>query len=311
MTGPPLGQERTGVRDEDLAWEDPAPWRAGAVGDVPVLRVEGYEGPLDWWLEQAQARRIDLARLPILALVEQCVAALDDALAARDGAGRPRVPLQQAGDWLVMAARLALLRSHLLLPPEAEDARAARHEAEALRGHLVERARLRAAVAWLDARPQLGRDVFARGMPRSDEGPAPGHDPARVADLTALLRACLVALAMPGGQEAFRPAAPAPWSIQDALARVRRLLGERPDGAAFARFLPPIAPEAPDRDLRCRNAVASTLSAGLEMARTGEADLHQDEAFGDIHLRGVPGTASTGTTRGGTGDGGRLPHTYL
>ena len=104
-------------------------------------------------------------------------------------------------------------------------------------------------------------------------------------DLTALLRACLVALAVPGGQEAFRPAAPAPWGIRDALARVRRLLGERPDGAAFARLLPPIAPGAPDRDLRCRTAVASTLSAGLEMARAGEAELHQDEAFGDIRLR--------------------------
>lgn len=254
------------------------------VGDMPVLRVEGFEGPLDWWLEQAQARRIDLARLPILALVEQCVAALEGALAARDGAGRPRVPLQQAADWLVMAARLALLRSRLLLPPEAEDARAARHEAEALRGHLVERARLRAAVAWLDARPQLGRDVFAREMPRSDEGLAPGHDPARIADLTALLRACLVALAAPGRQDAYRPVAPTLWNIQDALARVRRLLGERPDGAAFARFLPRIAPDMPDRDLRCRTAVASTLFAGLEMARAGEAELRQDEAFGDIHL---------------------------
>lgn len=307
MTDPPLGQERTGVRDEDLAWEDPTPRRT--VGDVPVLRVEGYEGPLDWWLEQAQARRIDLARLPILALVEQCVAALDDALAARDGAGRPKVPLQQAGDWLVMASGLALLRSRLLLPPDDEDARAARHEAEALRGHLVERARLRAAVAWLDARPQLGRDVFARGMPRGDGGgastDAPSDTPSRTADLAALLRACLVALAMPGGQEAYRPAAPAPWGIRDALARVRRLLGERPDGAAFARFLPRIAPEAPDRDLRCRTAVASTLSAGLEMARAGEAELRQDEAFGGIHLSAPSGATATGAgaASGPTGGG--------
>ena len=304
MTAPPPGQERTGVRAEDLAWEDPAPRQADAVGDTPVLRAKGFEGPLDWWLEQTQARRIDLARLPILALIEQCVAALDDALAARDGAGRPRVPLQQAGDWLVMAARLALLRSHLLLPPEAEDARAARHEAEALRGHLIERARLRAAVAWLDARPQLGRDVFARGMPRGDEDGSPTDAPGRTADLTALLRACLVALAVPGGQEAYRPAAPALWSIQDALVRVRRLLGERPGGAALACFLPRIAPGAPDRDLRCCAAVASTLFAGLEMARAGEAELRQDEAFGDIHLFRPLDAAATDAGVGSEAKGG-------
>ena len=40
-------------------------------------------------------------------------------------------------------------------------------------------------------------------------------------------------------------------------------------------FLPRIGPAAPERELRCRAAVASTLLAGLELARDGRLVLDQ------------------------------------
>ena len=140
---------------EDLAWEGQGRGAPRGGGDAPALRVEGFEGPLDWLLEQARAGRVDLARLSVLALVEQCVAAVETALAQRrhgqgrgDGAGSAApVPLQRVADWAVMAAWLAELRSRLLLPEDNPQARAAQDEAEALRRQLADRQRVREAVA--------------------------------------------------------------------------------------------------------------------------------------------------------------------
>ena len=66
------------------AWDD-APRAPSSEPGPPVLAVDGFEGPLDWLVEQARAGRIDLARLSILALVEAFGAALDAALARRTG----------------------------------------------------------------------------------------------------------------------------------------------------------------------------------------------------------------------------------
>ena len=124
------------------------------------------------------------------------------------------------------------------------------------------------------------RDVFARGAPTI------GAPRQRTTDLTALLRACLVALqAEVAKGERYRPEPPPLWRVPDAIARIRRLLPEMPDGSTLVRFLPAVAPEPPEYDLRCRSAVASTLVAGLELAREGRVALGQKESFGGISVR--------------------------
>jgi chromatin segregation and condensation protein Rec8/ScpA/Scc1 (kleisin family) len=80
----------------------------------------------------ARAQRIDLTKLSILALVEAFTSALDAALMLTRT--KP-VDLGRWGEWLVMAATLALLRSRLLLPEDAPEAKAAQDEAEAYRLH--------------------------------------------------------------------------------------------------------------------------------------------------------------------------------
>ena len=82
------------------------------------LQLEGYEGPLDLLLELARAQKVDLAKISIVALVEQFLAVVE---------GARRIRLELAADWLVMAAWLAWLKSRLLIPPEqveGEDAEA-------------------------------------------------------------------------------------------------------------------------------------------------------------------------------------------
>ena len=264
----------------DGAWEDP-PRQKADPGRAPVLAVDGWDGPLDWLLELARSRRIDLAKLPILGLVEAFATALEGALARR---GPGAVALGTLGDWVVMASTLALLRSRLLLPRDDAAARQAHAEAEALRRQLVDRAATAAAADWLDGRCQLGRDVFARGQPE-----AAGQRSGRVGDITGLFRACLVALQLPWDAEsAFRPPAVPPWTVAQATARIRALLPAAPETRELGRFLPRVPLDASDRDRRCRAALAATFCSSLELSRDQALALQQQAPWEVITVYAAP-----------------------
>jgi segregation and condensation protein A len=256
-------------------WEQPT--REPPASTAPVLAVDGFEGPLDWLLEMARAQRIDLAKLSILALVEAFTAALDTALTP---ARTKPVDLSRWGEWLVMAATLTLLRSRLLLPKDAPEAKAAQDEAEALRRLLLGRAGMQRAAAWLDRQVQLGREVFGRGGGTERPGAS-----ALVVDITDLFHACLLVLRVPEQAQAFAMRRIPFWRVADAVARINRMLGELPSGGELGLFLPAIDARAPERELRCRTAVASTFVAGLELEREGRLQLDQQARWQAIVVR--------------------------
>lgn len=245
---------------------------------APILSTDNFEGPLDWLVEQARARRIDLQRLSVLALIETFETALLEAL---DGQASART-IVRWGDWLVLAAELTLLRSRLMVPSTA-DAAAARVEGEELRRRLIGRAEMAAAGAWLGHRPQLGIELFERGAPET-----PRSDRGRAGDVTALLRACLVVLAVPEDLAAgIRVSVPF-WSMADAVDRMRQLLGERgEEEVGLEIFLPAVPSNASERERRCRAAVASTFVGGLELAREGVLTLAQSHGLAPIRVRRV------------------------
>ena len=252
-------------------WE--APPRRAPGSAAPVLSVAGFAGPLDWLLEMARAQRIDLTKLSIVELVDAFTAALEAALAQQ----AVRADLSRWGEWLVMAATLALLRSRLLLPQDAPEARAAHDEAEAMRRQWLERTAIRQAAEWLDRRPQLGRDVFAHG------GVAGGATRGGcTTDVTDLFRACLVALRVKEQVDVYQLRFRELWRVPDALARITRLLAVRPEGGTLASFLPRVNEDAEERELRCRAAVASTFLGGLELARAGTLTLQQTQPWHDV-----------------------------
>lgn len=263
----------------DDAWDDP-PRRPRRDRDALHLDLAGYEGPLDLLLDLVRAGRVDVSAISILDLADQFAVAVEGATARGD------VPLSRLGDWLVAAANLALLRSRLLLPEDSREGREARREAEHLRRKLADRDAIRALADWLTRRHQLGRDVFERGAPAEaqDEDVVGGRGSTSSADLTTLLRVSLELMVRPERGTAYRPTPPDLWRTPAALARMRRLLGEWDDAAAdgtpLSAFLPPAAytPTAVQR----RAALASTLVAGLEMARDGEVTLRQRDAFGPV-----------------------------
>lgn len=238
--------------------------------DSLVLRLEGFEGPLDLLLDLARTQKVDLAKISILALVEQYLAVIESAR---------RVRLELAADWLVMAAWLAWLKSRLLLPAESEGAEEGEAAADVLAARLRDLQAMRAAAAWLGKRPQLGQDVFARGAPEDHTE----IDRSRlVLDLASLVRAYVVAARRAAGvKRHYRPRPISLWSVKDALGRLGALLGSLPDWTTLEQFLP----DTLGSPLERRAALASTLLAGLEMARGGALRLRQEAAFGPILLR--------------------------
>jgi segregation and condensation protein A len=132
---------------------------------------------------------------------------------------------------------------------------------------------------WLEHQPQLGRDVFGRGTgQRRDEG-------GRISDITELLRACLVALRVPEQADADRPRPPPLWQVNDAIARMRQLLGALPDGSPLMAFLPEVDGAKPESALHRRAAVSSTLVASLELARIGTLALDQEAPWTPIRVQ--------------------------
>ena len=279
-------------------WEDP-PRRSPAEAVSPVLAVDGFEGPLDWLLELARTRRLDLRRLSILALVD----AFGDAMAAALVPALPVAELARWRGWMVMAAQLAELRSRLMLPAEDARAQAGRAEAEALRWQCISRAEMAAAADWLERQPQLGREVFACG--RSEAGQtgarrkgqgaayrapatftddADEQDEAEQDELTELLRACLVVLRLPAQAGAYQPRRLPFWSVADATTRIASLLRTMPEGGMLEVFLPALPEPGLEQTRARRAAVAATLVAGLEMARSGSVRLQQDASWKPIHL---------------------------
>ncbi|MDQ1079186.1 ScpA family protein [Pseudoroseomonas cervicalis] len=237
------------------------------------VRLEVYEGPLDLLLELARAQKVDIARISILALVDQYLAVIE---------GARRVRLELAADWLVMAAWLAWLKSRLLLPEDPEEEQDAEELAGQLAERLAELERMREAARWLGTRPQLGQEVLARGAPESLVRQEQGG---LTADLPGLLRAYVEALRRSHAKRPYRPKPRRLWTVQEALDRLQRLVGSLPDWGELQRFLPETLQDPVER----RAALAATLIAGLEMARGGGIELRQEAAFGPILLRRAAG----------------------
>ncbi|MCI1243028.1 MAG: segregation/condensation protein A [Acetobacter fabarum] len=244
---------------------------------VPLLRLEGFEGPMDLLLDLARAQKVDLARISILQLVEQYLAVVENAR---------RVRLELAADWLVMAAWLAWLKSRLLLPADDELAMEGEEAAELLQERLIELACMGELARWLDVRPRLGRDVFARGLP---ENLVEVDRSGLALDMAQLMRAYLACVRRTARRRIYAPRTIRFWTVQDALSRLTRLLGETPPGwSTLDAFLPDSLPgqaEGEDALRQRRAAMAGTLIAGLELAKTGRLELRQDETFGQIMLR--------------------------
>ncbi len=239
------------------------------------LAFDSWEGPLDLLLDLARRQKVDLKTIPILDLVDQYLAFIDQAEALK---------LEVAADYLVMAAWLAYLKSAMLLPKEEQEDPSPEELALRLHLRLQRLAAMREAAARLMARDRLGRDTFQRGAPEGWR-----------VDRKALWQCDWFALVQAYGQVKAR-STPVVHMVRDrkvmtldaALARVSAMLGVTLDWMTLEDFLPASSGEWQDRRLR-RSALASSFLAALELAKQGRVELVQEECFGTLQMRRISG----------------------
>lgn len=113
--------------------------------------LEAFEGPLDLLLYLIRRQNIDILDIPIAEITKQYVQYIEL---------MKEMQLELAGEYLLMAAMLAEIKSRMLLPrPPAEEAEEDDPRAELVR-RLQEYERFKKAAQDIDDLPRLERDVY-------------------------------------------------------------------------------------------------------------------------------------------------------
>ncbi|MBO0346267.1 segregation and condensation protein A [Roseibium limicola] len=237
--------------------------------------VDGFEGPLDLLLTLARNQKVDLARISILALVEQYLEFVTEAR---------RMRLELAADYLVMAAWLAYLKSRLLLPEQKdEDEPTGEELAAALAFRLRRLEAMRKAAADLFEGTLLGRDVFARGAP---ENASVEHKSIWSASVYELLSS-YATQRQRRSVTSVRVLRRNVWSLAEAREILTRLVGRIAEWAPINDFLTDYLYDDEDR----ATVIASTFTASLEMVREGQIELRQSAPFAPVYIRSRPSGA--------------------
>lgn len=244
--------------------DDPTPTPSTAIPVDSGLRfhLPIYEGPLDLLLHLVKRAELDASDVTASVITEQYLQHLEllDAL-----------NLDVAGEYLVMASTLLLIKSFSLLPhPEIEEV----EQAEELKRDLVERLleyqRYREAGAKLGERPLLGRDVFAApGEPAPEAVDAPPYK-VSIFDLVEAMAGVLKRL----GDKAPRHIELRDIPVASCIPRIVDAI----EASGRVEFTALFA------DLDDRPLVIATFLALLELIRRGEVRAWQEERSGPIWL---------------------------
>ena len=167
----------TEPEDKDGRAPDPAPAPdeapAAAVAEEPLdpiaegddavlLSLADFEGPLDLLLHLVKKHELEIFDIPIAFITDQYLLYLSRMQALN---------LDVAGEYLLMAATLAYIKSRELLPPSPEELAAAEAEGDdedldprqELIRRLLEYQKYKEAGNKLAERPVVGRNVWLRG----------------------------------------------------------------------------------------------------------------------------------------------------
>lgn len=267
----------------DADWEAPV---TADVRDEEALRVDldGFSGPLDLLLALARMHKIDLTRISISALVEQYLVFIAEA---------KKLNLEVAGDYLVMAAWLAYLKSRLLLPKEktAEGELSGEELAARLAFRLQRLDAMRQVSAQLMTRKRLDLHVFPRGAPEAERT---FRETVWTADIFDLLKAY--------ANQRTRTIKRVHvvkrrivWSIKDARQRLERLVGSSlGDWVQLDMFIEQYLLPPEHNAGITRSVLSSSFGASLEMAREGVIELRQSEPYAPLQMRRKPGGTADG-----------------
>jgi segregation and condensation protein A len=244
--------------------------------DALLLALDAFEGPLHLLLELARTKKIDIAKISVGEIADQYLGFIEDARAHN---------MEIAGDYLVMAAWLALLKSRLLIPkPQlpADEPDPQQMEA-ALRQKLMNLAIARAAAKKLEEQPQLNRDVFLNGQPHPT---VLTKNVIWRADLYELLNAYCADRSKSIRKRAYKTLVRRAYPLETARKKLEQALVKLEEWRSIHLVVQKAesGPDAPPPE----SYLASTFGAALELARESKLELRQAEAFAPLFVRARP-----------------------
>ncbi len=228
----------------------------------PSVVLAAFEGPLDLLLHLVREEKVSIWDIPILKICDQYHEALHR---------MERLDLEVAGEYLVYAAWLLLIKSRMLLPRHAGEEKDPRQE---LVERLIEYEKVKRAAAELAGLAEVRRGVepvrcAAPGAPAEVE-----LDLEEV-DVLALARALREVMERHLREHpAAMQLAPIRFSVREKIVELFELVSRQRSFPLLSHLL-----TRPDR-----LEGVTLLLAALELVRLGTATAHQRQPFAEIYL---------------------------
>jgi segregation and condensation protein A len=220
-----------------------------------IIELEQFSGPLDLLLHLIREDEVDITDLPIAKIADQFLAVIDE------------LGLNQAADYLEMAARLLRIKAQMLLPRRLGDDEWEDPRSELVR-RLLEYQQIRELVDWLAQAVERRAEQFGRGFAPP---PAAAPDAPLVIELNEVLAAAERVIALIP-EPVLHRVVPRPLDVEGATERIEALLAAREQ----FRWADVVGARAGIVE------VLSAFIALLELARRGALRVEQPEPFAPI-----------------------------
>ena len=229
-------------------------------GEVFVVELTQFSGPLDLLLSLIRDEQIDIQDIPVARIAEQFLERIKT------------LALDEAADYLEMAARLLRIKAQMLLPKREGDEAWEDPRAELVR-RLLEYQQVREVVDILERRSDDRRNRFARAyLPQNFSSPAPAA--AALSLSLPELFAAVDRIIRIARRPTVHDVVPRALDVDGAMATVRAVLALR----ARARWVDVVSIDAEPWQ------VLSVLLALLEMAKRGELKVAQARPFASVEI---------------------------
>ena len=224
--------------------------------------LEAFEGPLDLLLYLIRRQNIDVLDIPIAEITTQYVQYIEL---------MKELQLELAGEYLLMAAMLAEIKSRMLLPrPEVDDEEEEDPRAELVR-RLQEYERFKKAAQDISDLPRLERDTFVAGADAPEREVVTQLPDVTLKELLLAFHDVLKRAEMFSNLHLQRE----PLSVRQRMSEILT----RINANSFAAFADLFDPQ------EGRMGVAVTFIALLELLRESVIEVVQADEFSAIHVR--------------------------
>ena len=230
--------------------------------------LDAFEGPLDLLLYMIRRQNLDILDIPIADITKQYMEYIG--LMAD-------MQLELAGEYLVMAATLAEIKSRMLLP-RAVDPNVGEEtdpRAELVR-RLQEYERFKSAAESIDRIPRMDRDTWVANAELGERKSARPLPQIAMQEMMLAFRDVVQRSEMFAHHHVQRERLSVRVRMSDILANLEK--------SSFVEFVKLFRPE------EGRMGVTVTFVAILELVREGLIDIVQTEAYAPLHVRSAQGT---------------------